>query len=56
LYAKSPTLEINEMDTTQHAYFTLRSRRLSEYGIAIGDHLTNELSQLLHYAHREFVR
>ena len=56
LYAKSPTVEINEMDTTQHAHFMLHSRRLSEYGIAIGDHLTDELSQLLHYAHREFAR
>ena len=56
LYAKSPTVEINEMDTTQHAHFMLHSRRLSEYGIAVGDHLTDELSQLLHYARREFAR
>ena len=56
LFAKSPTVDINEMDTTQHVQFTLHSRRLSEYGIAIGDHLTDELSQLLHYAQREFVR
>ena len=56
LYAKSPTVEINEMDTTQHAHFTLHSRRLSEYGIAIGDRLTDELAELLHYAHQEFAR
>jgi UDP-glucose 4-epimerase len=56
LYAKSPTVEINEMDFTQHAHFTLHSRRLSEHGIAVGDHLTDELSQLLHYARREFAR
>jgi UDP-glucose 4-epimerase len=56
LYAKSPTVEINEMDFTQHAHFTLHSRRLSEYGIAVGDHLTDELSQLLHYAQSEFAR
>ena len=56
LYAKCPTVEINEMDTTQHAHFTLHSRRLTENGIAIGDRLTDELSQLLHCAHREFAR
>jgi UDP-glucose 4-epimerase len=56
LYAKSPTVEINEMDTTQHAHFTLHSRRLSEYGIAIGENLTDELLQLLHHAQREFAR
>ena len=56
LYAKSPTVEINAMDLTQHAHFTLHSRRLSEHGIAVGDHLTDELSQLLHYARREFAR
>jgi UDP-glucose 4-epimerase len=56
LYAKSPTVEINKMDSTQHVHFTLHSRRLSEYGIAIGDHLTDELSQLLHYARREFAK
>jgi UDP-glucose 4-epimerase len=56
LYAKSPTVEINEMDTTQHAHFTLHSRRLTENGIALGDHLTDELSQLLHYAQREFAK
>ena len=56
LYAKSPTVEINEMDTTQHVHFTLHSRRLSEHGIAIGDHLTDELSQLLHYTQREFAK
>ena len=56
LYAKSPTVEINEMDTTQHAHFTLHSRRLTEYGITIGNHLTDELSQLLHYAYQEFAR
>jgi len=56
LYAKSPTVEINKMDSTQHVHFTLHSRRLSEHGIAIGDHLTDELSQLLHYTQREFAR
>ena len=56
LYAKSPTVEINEMDTTQHVHFTLHSRRLTENGIAIGDHLTDELSQLLHYTQREFAK
>ena len=56
LYANSRTVEINEMDTTQHAHFTLHSRRLSEYGIAIGDRLTDELAQLLNYAQREFAR
>jgi UDP-glucose 4-epimerase len=56
LYAKSPTVEINEMDTTQHVHFTLHSRRLSEHGIDIGDHLTDELSQLLHYTQREFAK
>jgi UDP-glucose 4-epimerase len=30
LYAKSPTVEINKMDSTQHVHFTLHSRRLSE--------------------------
>jgi UDP-glucose 4-epimerase len=56
LYAKSPTVEINGMDTTQHAHFKLHSRRLSEHGIAVGDHLADELSQLLHYAQSEFAR
>ena len=56
LYAKSPTVEINEMDITQHAHFTLHSRRLTENGIAIGNRLTDELAQLLHYAQREFAR
>ena len=56
LYAKSPTVEINKMDSTQHVHFTLHSRRLSEHGIAVDDHLTDELSQLLHYAHREFAK
>jgi UDP-glucose 4-epimerase len=56
LYGKSPTVEINEMDTTQHVHFTLHSRRLSESGITVGDHLIDELSQLLQYAQREFAR
>jgi len=49
-------VEINKMDSTQHVHFTLHSRRLSEHGIAIGDHLTDELSQLLHYSQREFAK
>ena len=56
LYAKSPTVEINEMDTTQHVHFTLCSHRLSEHGIVVGDNLADELSRLLQYAQREFTK
>jgi len=51
---KSPTVEVNVMDTTQHHRFALQSNGLLQQRIAIGGDIAPEIAQLLRYAHDEF--
>ena len=51
---KSPTVEVNVMDTSQHHRFALQSNGLLRQRIAIGGDIAPEIAQLLHYAQNEF--